>query len=215
MRVLGIDPGITRCGIGVVEVDDTRRASLVHYEVARSDAKLATHFRLRTIADAIDAAIETYQPQVVAIERVFAQDNLQSVTTTMQAMGAAMVCAGRAGLPLAVHTPSEVKAAVTGSGTAPKAQVQHMVARVLGMDKPPKPADAADALAIAICHAWRGSGLQGAPADSKIDVSLSGGVTARTNMTAAQQQWAQALAATRRRGAVDPRAKLKTPRGRQ
>ncbi|MDO5721204.1 MAG: crossover junction endodeoxyribonuclease RuvC [Actinomycetaceae bacterium] len=210
MRVLGIDPGITRCGLGLVEVDDSRRAKLIHYQVARSDAKLATHFRLRTIADVIDEVIEKYQPHVVAIERVFAQDNLQSVTTTMQAMGAAMVCAGRAGLPLAVHTPSEVKAAVTGSGVASKAQVQHMVARVLNMDKPPKPADAADALAIAICHAWRGTGLQGAPTDNRIDVSLSGGVTARTNMTAAQQQWSQALAASRRRGAVDPRAKLKT-----
>lgn len=205
MRVLGIDPGITRCGIGVVDVDETRTTSLVHYEVARSEKTIATHFRLRTIADAIDQAIATYQPEVVAIERVFAQDNLQSVTTTMQAMGAAMLCVGRAGLPLAVHTPSEVKAAITGSGTAGKTQVQNMVARILRLSKPPKPADAADALAVAICHAWRGTGLQGAQDDGNINVSLSGGVSARTKLTPAQQQWAQALASTRRKGAVDPR----------
>lgn len=207
MRILGVDPGITRCGIGVVDVDETRRATLVHYQVARSSAALATHFRLSVIADAIDQAIVTYEPEVMAIERVFAQDNLQSVTTTMQAMGAAMVCAGRAGLPLAVHTPSEVKAAVTGSGTAQKAQVQNMVARILGLAKPPKPADAADALAIAICHAWRGTGLQGAGADGEFNVSLSGGVKARRSLTPAQQRWSQALAASRQRGAVDPRAR--------
>ena len=108
MRVMGIDPGLTRCGLGVVDVDASRRASLVYVGVARTDKDLATHFRLRTIADAIDSVIERYEPEVVAIERVFAQDNLQSVTTTMQVMGAAMTCVGRAGLPMAVHTPSEV-----------------------------------------------------------------------------------------------------------
>ncbi|MDO5034127.1 MAG: crossover junction endodeoxyribonuclease RuvC [Actinomycetaceae bacterium] len=205
MRVLGIDPGLTRCGIGVIDVDAARRTSLVHVGVARSPQNLATHFRLAQIGDAIDEAIATYKPEVVAIERVFAQSNLQSVTTTMQVMGAAMLCAGRAGLPLAVHTPSEVKAAITGSGTAGKAQVQHMVARILGLEKAPKPADAADALAVAICHAWRGTGLQGARADGNINVSLSGGVSARGSMTEAQKQWADALATTRRKGAVDPR----------
>ena len=100
MRVMGIDPGLTRCGLGVVDVDASRRASLVYVGVARTDKDLATHFRLRTIADAIDSVIERYEPEVVAIERVFAQDNLQSVTTTMQVMGAAMTCVGRAGLPV-------------------------------------------------------------------------------------------------------------------
>lgn len=209
MRVLGIDPGLTRCGIGVIDVDAARRTTLVHVGVARSPKTLATHFRLSKIGDAIDLAIEQYEPEIVAIERVFAQENLQSVTTTMQVMGVAMMCTGRAGLPLAVHTPSEVKAAVTGSGTAGKAQVQHMVARILGLDKPPKPADAADALAIAICHAWRGNGLQGAGEDGDINVSLSGGVSARRGMTSAQQQWADALAASRRKGAVDPRVQGK------
>ncbi len=202
---MGIDPGLTRCGLGIVDVDHTRRATLVHVEVARSDKDLATHFRLRTVADAIDRLIRQYEPDVVAIERVFAQDNLQSVTTTMQVMGAAMTCVGRAGLPMAVHTPSEVKSAVTGNGTADKQQVQHMVARILGLASPPKPADAADALAIAICHAWRGTGLLGAGDDSHISVSISGRVNTRGAVTPAQQVWAQAAAAQRRTGAVDPR----------
>ena len=207
MRVMGIDPGITRCGIGVVDVEPSRRARLVHVGVARSGTELATHFRLRSIADEIDSAIAGYHPEVVAIERVFAQENLQSVTTTMQVMGAAMVCVGRAGLPMAVHTPSEVKAAITGSGTAGKAQVQHMVARVLGLTEVPRPADAADALAIAICHAWRGTGLLGSGEDSSISVSLSGKVSTRGSLTPAQRLWAEAQAAQRRTGAVDPRLK--------
>ena len=201
---MGIDPGLTRCGLGATDVDPSRRATLVHVGVARSDKDLATHFRLTAIAEAIDAVIERHRPEVVAIERVFAQDNLQSVTTTMQVMGAAMACVGRAGLPLAVHTPSEVKSAVSGNGNAGKAQVQTMVARILGLAEAPRPADAADSLAIAICHAWRGTGLLGAPADSSIAVSLSGRPTARTEMTPAQRAWAQAQAAQRRTGAVDP-----------
>lgn len=202
---MGIDPGITRCGIGVVDVDASRAAALVHVGVARTKTSLATHFRLASIAQEIRHTIETFQPEVVAIERVFAQDNLQSVTTTMQVMGVAMSCVGQARLPMAVHTPSEVKAAITGSGTAGKAQVQHMVARILRLDTPPKPADAADALAIAICHAWRGTGLLGAGDDSQITVSLSGKVSSKGTMTRAQQIWAEAQATQHRTGAVDPR----------
>ncbi len=205
MRVMGIDPGLTRCGIGVVDVTENKRVELVYVGVARSRQDLATHFRLRTIADSIDEVIKKHRPEVVAIERVFAQDNLQSVTTTMQVMGAAMTCVGRAGLPMAVHTPSEVKAAVTGNGNAAKTQVQHMIARVLGLDAAPKPADAADALAIAICHAWRGTGLLGAGEDSSVSVSLSGKVHSRGKLTNAQRRWAEAQAAQRRTGAVDPR----------
>lgn len=205
MRVMGIDPGLTRCGLGVVDVDESRRARLVHVGVARSDKDLATHFRLRSIADAIDETIRLYRPEVVAIERVFAQENLQSVTTTMQVMGAAMTCVGRAGLPMAVHTPSEVKSAVSGNGTAGKAQVQAMVQRILDLEAPPRPADAADALAIAICHAWRGTGLLGAGDDSQVSVSLSGRLTSKGSMTPAQRAWAEAQAAQRRTGAVDPR----------
>ena len=209
MRVMGIDPGITRCGLGVVDVEESRRATLVYVGVARSNKDIATHFRLRTIADAIDNVIAQYQPEVVAIERVFAQDNLQSVTTTMQVMGAAMTCVARAGLPMAVHTPSEVKSAVSGNGNADKAQVQAMVSRILRLSKPPKPADAADALAIAICHAWRGTGLLGVGDDSSVSVSISGRLTSKGSMTPAQRAWAEAQAAQRRTGAVDPRLRRK------
>lgn len=174
MRVMGIDPGLTRCGIGVVEAAGDRTVSLINVQVACSNPDLAAHFRLRAIADAIRQAINEFQPEVVAIERVFAQHNLQSVTTTMQVMGAAMVEVGRAGLPLAVHTPSEVKAAITGSGVADKKQVQAMVTRILRLQQTPRPADAADALAIAICQCWRGTGLLGSTSDSTVDVSLSG-----------------------------------------
>ncbi len=211
MRVLGVDPGLTRCGIGVVDVDDSRAATLVHVEVVKTQPSLATQFRLAAVADAVRDQIETFDPEVVAIERVFTQDNLQSVTSTMQVMGAVMAEVGRRRLPLAVYTPSEVKAAVTGSGRAQKAQVQHMIARILRLDKPPKPADAADALAIAICHAWRGTGVLGAGSDSAVEVSLSGRVSAKSQLTPAQQQWVQAQANQRRSGAVDPRRR-KTPR---
>lgn len=209
MLVLGIDPGLTRCGLGAVEVNDARRATLVDVRVARTKPELATHFRLRDIADAIAAAIEELKPEVVAIERIFTQDNLQSVMPTTQVMGVAMAEVGRARLPMAVYTPSEVKAAVTGSGTANKAQVQHMVARILRLQQVPKPADAADALAIAICHAWRGTGLLGAGADSVLEVSLSGKVTSKGALTPAQQIWADAAAKQHRKGAVDPRRKAR------
>ncbi len=211
MRILGIDPGLTRCGLGVVDVNSRREATLVAVEVARSNPALATHFRLRDIADAIGAAISEYRPEVVAIERVFTQDNLQSVTPTTQVMGAAMVEVGRAGLAMAVYTPSEVKAAVTGSGRAGKAQVQHMIARILRLPGPPRPADAADALAICICHAWRGTGLLGATSDNTLQVSLSGKVSAKSELTPAQRIWADAQAAQKRTGAVDPRRQTRRP----
>lgn len=210
MRILGIDPGLTRCGIGVVEVDERRQVRLVDVQVARTSNDLATHFRLTKIADAIAEALQKYEPEVVAIERIFTQDNLQSVMPTTQVMGVAMAEVGRASLPLAVYTPSEVKAAVTGSGVASKSQVQHMIARILRLSKPPKPADAADALAIAICHGWRGTGLLGAGTDGSVHVTISGGVSSKGALTPAQEQWAQAQATFRRRGAVDPRRARKT-----
>lgn len=205
MLVLGIDPGMTRCGLGVVDSDASRRAALVSVSVVRTKPSLATQFRLRDVADAVRQAIMDFSPEVVAIERVFTQDNLQSVTGTTQVMGAVMAEVGRAGLPLAVYTPSEVKAAVTGSGRAGKSQVQHMVARILRLDTPPSPPDAADALAIAICHAWRGTGLLGAGSEGAVDISLSGKVTASATLTPAQAAWAEAQAMQRRKGAVDPR----------
>ena len=156
LRVLGIDPGLTRCGVGVVDVAPDRSARLVHVGVVRSDAHAPIEARLAVIAAGIREVVDAHGPDVVAVERVFAQHNRQTVMGTAQASGIAMVVAARRGLPIALHTPSEVKAAVTGNGRADKQQVGAMVTRILRLDAVPKPADAADALALAITHVWRG-----------------------------------------------------------
>ena len=156
MRVLGVDPGMTRCGIGVVDGSPGRALRLVHVDVVRTAADADVGGRLVAQADAIAAAIDTYSPDIVAVERVFSQHNVRTVMGTAQVAGLAIVAATRAGLPIALHTPSEVKAAVTGSGSAGKAQVATMVTRLLRLADTPRPADAADALALAICQVWRG-----------------------------------------------------------
>jgi crossover junction endodeoxyribonuclease RuvC len=157
MRVLGVDPGLTRCGFGVIEGTPGRRIDLVHYDVIRSDPDADTAHRLLALEQALDAALDRWHPDAVAVERVFSQHNVRTVMGTAQASGIALLTAARRGLPVALHTPSEVKAAVTGSGRADKAQVTAMVTRVLRLAEPPTPADAADALALAICHLWRGT----------------------------------------------------------
>ncbi|HEX7740344.1 MAG TPA: crossover junction endodeoxyribonuclease RuvC [Marmoricola sp.] len=157
MRVLGIDPGLTRCGLGVVEGSVGRRLELIEVGVAKTPADQAIELRLVSIEAEIETWLDRLRPDVVAVERVFSQHNVRTVMGTAQVSGVAMAAAARRGLPVALHTPSEVKAAVTGSGRADKAQVGAMVTRLLGLDAVPKPADAADALALAICHVWRGS----------------------------------------------------------
>ncbi len=154
--MLGIDPGLTRCGIGVVEGSIGRPLTLVDVRVARTPADLDVAKRLRLLEEAIDEAIRAHRPDVVAVERVFSQHNVRTVMGTAQASAVAMLVAARHGIDVRLHTPSEVKAAVTGSGRADKAQVGHMVTRLLRLDAMPKPADAADALALAICQIWRG-----------------------------------------------------------
>ena len=156
MRVLGVDPGLTRCGLGVVEGSPGRPPTLVAVGVIRTPADLDVAKRLVQIEAGIEEWIEKHRPDAVAVERVFAQQNVRTVMGTAQASGIAMVVAARRGLPVALHTPSEVKAAVTGSGRADKDQVTTMVTRILKLAERPTPADAADALALAICHVWRG-----------------------------------------------------------
>ncbi len=166
MRVLGIDPGLTRCGVGVVDGDVGRPLTLVDVGVIRTSAHLHVAERLVTIERGLEAWIEEHRPDAVAVERVFAQHNVRTVMGTAQASGIALVVAARRGLPVALHTPSEVKAAVSGSGRADKAQVAIMVTRLLRLDEAPKPADAADALALAITHIWRGG------AQARLDAAL-------------------------------------------
>lgn len=159
MRVLGVDPGLTRCGVGVVDGSPGRPLDLVHVEVLRTPADDRLERRLLALADALEEAVARHRPDVVVVERVFAQHNVRTVTGTAQVAGLALLAAARHGLPVHLHTPSEVKAAITGSGTADKAQVTAMVVRILKLAEAPRPADAADALALAICHVWRGAGL--------------------------------------------------------
>ena len=180
--MLGIDPGLTRCGVGVVDVAPDRSATLVHVGVVRSDPGAPIEERLALIATGLRAVLDAHEPHVVAVERVFAQHNRATVMGTAQASGIALLIAGERGIAAATHTPSEVKAAITGYGNADKRQVQTMVARVLRLDELPKPADAADALALALCHAWRG-----APA-----APTSG------PLTPAQRAWADAERVARR-----------------
>ncbi len=147
VRILGIDPGLTRCGVGVVDVYADRSARLVDVQVVRTSPTAELHHRLLVVGDGIEELVERHRPSVVAIERVFAQDNLSTVMGVAQITGVALVGAARRGLDVALHTPSEVKAAVTGYGQADKKQVATMVARILGLDELPTPADASDATA--------------------------------------------------------------------
>ncbi|MFI1682535.1 crossover junction endodeoxyribonuclease RuvC [Streptomyces sp. NPDC020607] len=167
MRVLGVDPGLTRCGVGVVEGVAGRPLTMRGVGVVRTPADAELGHRLVAIERGIEQWLDEHEPEVVAVERVFSQHNVRTVMGTAQASAVAMLCASRRGIPVALHTPSEVKAAVTGSGRADKAQVGAMVTRLLRLDAPPRPADAADALALAICHIWR------APAQHRLQQAVA------------------------------------------
>ena len=156
MRVLGVDPGLTRCGFGVVDGSPGRTLAMVTVGVVRTPADMELSRRLNALERAFEQILDETNPDAVAVERVFSQHNVRTVMGTAQAGAIALACAARRNLPVALHTPSEVKAAVTGNGRADKAQVGLMVQRLLRLEQMPSPADAADALALAICHLWRG-----------------------------------------------------------
>ncbi|AUS77604.1 crossover junction endodeoxyribonuclease RuvC [Actinoalloteichus sp. AHMU CJ021] len=156
MRVLGVDPGLTRCGIGVVDGGHGRAVRFVAVDVVRTPADAELPERLLAVSDAVERWLDAHRPDTVAVERVFSQHNVRTVMGTAQASGVVALAAARRSLPVVFHTPSEVKAAVTGSGRADKKQVGAMVTRILRLTEVPRPADAADALALAICHLWRG-----------------------------------------------------------
>lgn len=154
-RILGVDPGLTRCGFAVVEMNRDRTGESLHVEVkgTRSDEDLA--HRILAIQRAAEDLLEAWAPDVLAIERVFAASNAPTVVGTAQASGVVISAAAARGIPVAWHTPSEIKAAVTDDGGADKAAVARMVQRILRLPDLPKPVDATDAYAVAICHAWR------------------------------------------------------------
>ena len=167
IRVLGVDPGLTRCGVGVISGAPGKQLSLVDVGVILTPSTTALELRLLQLERELTQWVELHQPDVIAVERVFAQHNVRTVMGTGQAAGIALLVAARAGIPVAMHTPSEVKAAVTGSGRANKVQVAEMVKRLLSLKEIPKPVDSTDALALAICHIWRGSG------DSKLATAVA------------------------------------------
>lgn len=156
MRVLGVDPGLTRCGLGVVDGGLGRPLRMVAVGVVRTPSSEPTGKRLLTVQTEIEEWISWHRPDAIAVERVFARHDVSTIMGTAQASAIPMLAAARLGLPLALHTPSEVKAAVTGNGRADKDQVTTMITRILGLRQRPRPADAADALALAVCHLWRG-----------------------------------------------------------
>lgn len=174
MRVLGVDPGLTRCGVGVVEGRPGRPCRLITYDVVRSAPDEDLPDRLLHLDRQLAELLAAHQPDAVAVERVFSQHNVRTVMGTAQAGAVAVLAAARLGLPVQLYTPSEVKAAVTGSGEADKAQVTAMVTRLLRLDSPPRPADSADALALAICHVWRGGTLANIAAAKARAAALAG-----------------------------------------
>jgi crossover junction endodeoxyribonuclease RuvC len=216
MRVLGVDPGLTRCGIGVVDGVPGRPLSMVCTDVIRTPPDADIGLRLLAIERQIEEWLTTYRPDAVAVERVFSQLNVSTVMGTAQASAVAIVCAARRGIPVALHTPSEVKAAVTGSGRADKAQVTNMVVRLLRLTEAPRPADAADALALAICHIWRGGAQARLAAATAAAASAPRQAAARQaamqqraalqRAAAAQQAAVQRQAAAQRQAVVRPQA---------
>ncbi|HEY3905080.1 MAG TPA: crossover junction endodeoxyribonuclease RuvC [Streptosporangiaceae bacterium] len=195
MRVLGVDPGLTRCGVGVVEGGPGIALRLVGTTAITTPPDADIGRRLLMIEEQLEEWLAKYQPDAVAVERVFSQHNVRTVMGTAQAGAVAIVCAARRGLPVALHTPSEVKAAVTGNGRAEKAQVTHMVARLLRLADPPKPADAADALALAICHLWRG-GAQSRLAAAASGAAASSGRAASARTASAKTASAKTASAS-------------------
>lgn len=213
MRVLGVDPGLTRCGIGVIEGTPGGRLSLVAVGVIRTPSTQPLHHRLLTLQLELDEWLHAHDPDAIAVERMFARGDVATIMGTAQASAIPMLAAARRGLPLALHTPSEVKAAVTGNGRAEKAQVQEMVRRLLQLEERPKPADAADALALAICHLWRGGAADRLAEAGQVARQNDALEAARRAATPARNRWQEAVDAHRSRGgAVAAPAVQRRPR---
>ena len=151
MRVIGIDPGLTTTGYGIVERHG-KGLRPVAYGALRTAPSDPPEARLAELQEMFEGVLADYRPEAAAIERLFFNSNVRTAMSVGQAAGAMLAALGRAGIPTATYTPPEVKLSVVGVGTADKHQVQTMAAKVLGLVDPPTPADAADACALAICH---------------------------------------------------------------
>lgn len=194
MRILGIDPGLTRCGVGIIRVTATRTLAFEHVEVLRSAPEHELPARLTLLGTSIESILATGDIGAVALERVFAQQNLPSVMGVAHISGIVMFLAERNGIPVTMYTPNEVKSRVTGYGAADKTQVTNMVMKHLSLSQPPKPADAADALALAITHAQSLRTNMSARGRDPLSKPLTGNA-----LTPAQQAWQTAEKQTKRR----------------
>lgn len=155
LRVMGIDPGLTRCGLSVVQAGAGRSVYPIAVGVVRTPADADLAHRLLRLSQAVEEWMDDYAPDVVALERVFERSNVSTVMNTAHASGVLMLAAAKRNVDVHLYTPSEVKKSISGNGRADKAQMTKMITRILGLSEVPKPADAADALALAVCHCWR------------------------------------------------------------
>ena len=165
MFVLGIDPGLSVTGYGLVEARGVHLQAVAAGAI-RTSPSASEAPRLAELFADLEALLAEYRPDEMALEQVFVNRNLQTATAVGRAVGVALLAAARAGVPVYEYTPSAVKMAVTGSGDAAKDRVQALVARRLGLAAAPRPADAADALAVALCH-LQSAGLRRAVAEAE------------------------------------------------
>jgi crossover junction endodeoxyribonuclease RuvC len=188
--VLGIDPGVSRCGYGVVRRDGSRFRA-VAYGVIRTPPREELPIRLGTLLQELGALMDEYQPAALAVERVLFQVNTRTAMSVGQASGLALALAGRAGVPVVNYSPNEVKLAVAGDGGAGKYEVQQMVMRLLKLPELPDPPDAADALALALCHWWRAplaaQGAVGNVRSSKLDDAIAAALAKAASLKGASR----------------------------
>ena len=172
---MGIDPGLTRCGLSVLQTGKGRQVIPIAVGVVRTPSDAELPERLLRLSNAVNEWLDDYKPDVVAMERIFERSNVSTVMHTAHAVGVMVLAAAERGIPVYMYTPSEVKKAISGNGRADKKQMTVMITRILGLGAPPKPADAADALAIAVCHCWRAPLL----ARTKAAEALTGNTTGK------------------------------------
>lgn len=170
-RVLGIDPGLTRCGFALLDTDGRGAARALSIGVLRTEPSSGHEVRLGQLHADVEALLDEYAPGEVAIERVFFQSNTGTAMSVAQVSGIVMALAGRRGIPVVEYTPSQVKAAIAGWGGADKDQIRDMVRMRLALSELPGPPDAADAAAVALCH------VSSAPYASRVAMAIEGGVT--------------------------------------